>query len=206
MTAVPRDAFSVASSAKVVAVGTTRALALVVLLGAVTACGDDDLTTTSVPPGTEVPIETTVTTVDDSLPSPSSTVGPTTPAAPTSTSLVVSTVAPTTAAPPVPPSGAPTIPETTVSSSPSSNAAAAVTDLANNLGVDPATIVVTDEHEVTWPDSSLGCPEPGMQYLQQLTNGVLLVLEVDGTRYEYHGGGGRPLFLCTKPRPPVEGP
>lgn len=92
-----------------------------------------------------------------------------------------------------------------MSSLPSSNATAAVADLANRLSVDPATIVVTDEREVTWPDTSLGCPEPGLQYLQQLTNGVLLVLEAGGTRYEYHGGAGRPPFLCPNPRPPAAG-
>jgi hypothetical protein len=41
-----------------------------------------------------------------------------------------------------------------------------------------------------------------MIYLQVLTDGMLIVLEADGRRHEYHSGAGDP-FLCTTPRPPV---
>ena len=90
--------------------------------------------------------------------------------------------------------------------SPSGNAAAAVADLAVRQGVDPGAITVVGEENVTWPDSSLGCPEPGMAYMQVLTDGVRLVLELDGTRYEYHAGGSRPVpFFCANPSPPAPG-
>ena len=42
-----------------------------------------------------------------------------------------------------------------------------------------------------------------MKYTQALVEGVRVVLEVDGTRYQYHAGGARPLFLCTTPEAPV---
>lgn len=79
----------------------------------------------------------------------------------------------------------------------------AVTDLANRLGVDESAIKVVSVEEVTWSDGSLGCPEPGMMYTQALENGSLIVLEIDGTEYEYHSGVGRDPFYCATPIPPV---
>src|SRR5690349_12842844 len=52
-------------------------------------------------------------------------------------------------------------------------------DLVKRLGVDAAAIKVISSAEVTWPDGSLGCPEPGMRYAQMLVNGNRTVLEVD---------------------------
>ena len=81
----------------------------------------------------------------------------------------------------------------------------AVTDLAERLGVDESAITVVSVAEVTWPDGSLGCPQPGMMYTQALVNGSLIVLDVDGTTYEYHAGAdGRP-FYCQDPTPPTTG-
>jgi len=79
----------------------------------------------------------------------------------------------------------------------------AVADLAERLGVDESAITVVSVDEVTWPDGSLGCPEPGMMYSQALEDGTLIVLEVDGTTYEYHGGVNRDPFYCEHPTPPV---
>ena len=45
-----------------------------------------------------------------------------------------------------------------------------------------------------------GCPQPRMQYLQRTVDGVLVILEAEGRRYEYHGGA--PLFLCENPKAP----
>lgn len=80
---------------------------------------------------------------------------------------------------------------------------AAVADLARRLGVDAAEIEVLEVREVNWPDGSLGCPEPGVNYIQQILNGQLVVFGVAGQRYEYHSGPNRPLFYCPDPRPPV---
>jgi hypothetical protein len=81
--------------------------------------------------------------------------------------------------------------------------AAAVDDLAGRLGLGPADVNVVAARAVTWGDSSLGCPQPGMQYLQRLVDGTLVVLKAGGRTYEYHGGD--PLFLCDHPRPPSGG-
>jgi hypothetical protein len=79
----------------------------------------------------------------------------------------------------------------------------AVADLARELGLSPGDVTVIAAREVTWPDGSLGCPEPGMMYTQALVDGTLVVLEANGQRYEYHGG--TPLVLCENPTPPVGG-
>ena len=49
-------------------------------------------------------------------------------------------------------------------------------DLARRLGVDPDDLEVISAEEVTWPDGSLGCPEPGMSYTQALVDGSKVVL------------------------------
>ena len=79
----------------------------------------------------------------------------------------------------------------------------AVADLADRLGVDELTVTVVSIEEVTWSDGSLGCPDPGMMYTQALENGSLIVLEVDGTLYEYHSGVGQDPFYCATPIAPV---
>ena len=74
-----------------------------------------------------------------------------------------------------------------------------VDDLASRLGVDPGAVTVVAVQEVTWSDGSRGCAKKGMMYTQALIEGSRITLEADGTRYEYHsGGGGRP-FLCERP-------
>jgi ABC-type glycerol-3-phosphate transport system substrate-binding protein len=80
---------------------------------------------------------------------------------------------------------------------------AAIADLAERQGADPADIQVVSVENVTWPDSSLGCPEEGTQYAQMLTDGVLIVLDLDGQQYEYHAALGDEVFYCENPQPPV---
>lgn len=79
----------------------------------------------------------------------------------------------------------------------------AVQDLAKRLGVAAADISVVSAEEVTWSDSSMGCPKPGMMYAQVLTEGSRIVLEANGKRYEYHSGAGKPPVFCENPKPPV---
>ena len=76
----------------------------------------------------------------------------------------------------------------------------AVADLARRREVDPAEIRVIEARAVVWPDGSLGCPRPGMQYTQALQEGVLIRLQLGGRTYAYHGGGSRMPELCDAPR------
>ncbi len=78
---------------------------------------------------------------------------------------------------------------------------AAVADLAQRLGIAEDDITVLEARAVTWGDGSLGCPEPGKIYTQALVSGWLIVLEANGTKYEYHAGSGDP-FLCANPVSP----
>ncbi|GAA0929306.1 hypothetical protein GCM10009554_11570 [Kribbella koreensis] len=75
--------------------------------------------------------------------------------------------------------------------------ARAKADLAVHLGIDESEVTVVSSEEVTWPDGSLGCPQPGRFYTQAVVQGTLTVLEAAGTQYKYHSGGGQPPFLCT---------
>jgi hypothetical protein len=81
--------------------------------------------------------------------------------------------------------------------------AATVTDLARRLGVDASLVTVVSVDDVTWPDGSIGCPQPGMSYTQALVNGSLIVLEVDSIQYEYHSADGGDPFYCPTPTPPA---
>ncbi len=71
-------------------------------------------------------------------------------------------------------------------------------DLARRLSIDPAKIELVEASEVTWPDGSLGCPQPGMLYTQVTVDGLRLRFSVGGRIYSYHSGGGRPPFWCEK--------
>jgi hypothetical protein len=79
------------------------------------------------------------------------------------------------------------------------------TDLAQRLSIPGAQIKLVEATPVTWPDSSLGCPELGMFYSQVLIDGYLIRLHVDGKDYEYHANRGTRVFLCENPSPPVPG-
>jgi hypothetical protein len=72
----------------------------------------------------------------------------------------------------------------------------AVADLAKRLSTDAAKVSVVSASLTSWPDSSLGCPQPGQQYAQVATDGSLMILKVGDTLYRYHAGGSRKPFLC----------
>ncbi|MBK5332266.1 MAG: hypothetical protein JJD93_09865 [Ilumatobacteraceae bacterium] len=74
----------------------------------------------------------------------------------------------------------------------------AVADLADRLQIDASKIVAVSAQAMSWPDKSLGCPQPGMAYNQVMVDGALIHLSVNGTSYSYHSGGSRAPFLCQK--------
>ena len=74
-------------------------------------------------------------------------------------------------------------------------------DLAGRLGVPVENVHVVRVEEGYWPDTSLGCPEPGMAYAQVLVRGRRVVLEANNRTYEYHTDDaftGR-FVLCESP-------
>ncbi len=63
----------------------------------------------------------------------------------------------------------------------------ALADAASVFGVAADQITVVTNQPRQWPDSSLGCPEPGGVYAQRITPGsVVLTQAPDGKRIEYH--------------------
>ena len=78
-------------------------------------------------------------------------------------------------------------------------------DLALKLGIPADQITISSAQAVTWSDSSLGCPQPGMNYTQVLTPGYLILLEAGGKIYEYHASKGTSIIYCENPTPPVPG-
>jgi len=64
-------------------------------------------------------------------------------------------------------------------------------DLAQQLGVSAEEIQVESVEEATFPDASLGVPEPGKSYAQVLTPGYVIRLKAEGETYEYHAADER---------------
>jgi len=69
-------------------------------------------------------------------------------------------------------------------------------DLARRLDVSVSEISVISVEAVDWPDTSLGCPQPGMAYAQVITPGYLIVLGAAAQNYEYHTDEHSFVALC----------
>lgn len=127
------------------------------------------------------------------------------PASPSDKAAVPSPLA--TVAPITPPESAPGKDKNQMSATPNptspptemAEVTQAKQDLAKRLSGSPDQIELVNFTPVTWPDGSLGCPEPGMMYTQMLVEGYRIQLRSGGRVYEYHGGGTRVPFLCAKP-------
>lgn len=77
----------------------------------------------------------------------------------------------------------------------------AIEFLAAQLGIPPEMVRVISSEAVDWPDTSLGCPEPGIMYAQVITPGYRLILEAEGAWYEVHTDrtGERAVICRTAP-------
>lgn len=63
---------------------------------------------------------------------------------------------------------------------------AAVRALSEQRSVPPEEITVAAWEPVDWPDTSLGCPQPGMMYAQVIVPGYLVFLEARGETFRVH--------------------
>jgi len=68
-------------------------------------------------------------------------------------------------------------------------------DLASR-DIDKEQIALAAVKAVNWPDTSLGCPEPGMVYAQVVTRGYRMLLSYDRKIYEYHSDQGNRVIYC----------
>jgi hypothetical protein len=78
----------------------------------------------------------------------------------------------------------------------------ALADLSTRAG---RTLALSDLSAWRWsqmdyPDSSLGCPKPGLVYLQMITPGYRFIFEYNGATFDYRASvGGGSVFLCSGP-------
>lgn len=63
---------------------------------------------------------------------------------------------------------------------------AVVADAARRFKVETHAVVLTRAEQVTWPDGSLGCPEPGRMYTQMLVEGYRVVAKTSAGEMTYH--------------------
>lgn len=75
-------------------------------------------------------------------------------------------------------------------------------DLAQRLPISVANIHLVEITGEEWSDSSLDCPQPGMEYLQVITPGFRILLEVAGNIYEYHSNRDTYIVFCENPNSP----
>jgi hypothetical protein len=76
-------------------------------------------------------------------------------------------------------------------------------DLAQRLAISTDQIILVEATEAEWSDSSLGCPQPDMLYLQVITPGYRILLESNGTQYEYHSNRDSYVIYCDNANPPI---
>ena len=67
-------------------------------------------------------------------------------------------------------------------------------------GVDPSTLRIVTAEPAEWSDGSLGCPEPGMMYTQAIVNGWWVVIEHEGTQFDYRATGPGSYRICANQR------
>ena len=58
--------------------------------------------------------------------------------------------------------------------------------LAQRLGVSAGSLEFVSEQAVNWPDTSLGCGEPGQVYAKVVVPGFRITFVHDGINYEVH--------------------
>ena len=79
----------------------------------------------------------------------------------------------------------------------------AIDELVRERDVERDDVEVRVTELVTWPDASLGCPQPDEVYTQALVDGYRIVLAAEGQEFTYHGERDSPPFRCDDPQEPA---
>jgi hypothetical protein len=74
----------------------------------------------------------------------------------------------------------------------------AVADLTSRFSLDPQVVNVISIESHLWPDSALGCPQPGKIYAQQKVPGYRIRLEAMGGVFSYHTDAIDTVILCSE--------
>jgi hypothetical protein len=72
----------------------------------------------------------------------------------------------------------------------------ALTDAARRTGLKRTELEVSSAEAVTWPDGSLGCPQPGMMYTQALVPGFRIRIRAGAETLDYHAGRRGVATFC----------
>lgn len=72
----------------------------------------------------------------------------------------------------------------------------AIADAARRTGLERPTLKVISSEVVTWPDGSLGCPQPGMNYTMALVPGYRIRIRARAEVLDYHASRRGHLVLC----------
>ena len=70
--------------------------------------------------------------------------------------------------------------------------------LAQRLNIAVDQIVVSDIKPVVWRDAGLGCPKPGVDYIQVETPGYNILLSAGGKTYSYHTDATKRFVQCNQ--------
>jgi hypothetical protein len=70
--------------------------------------------------------------------------------------------------------------------------------LAQKLSIPVDQVVLSEIKPVVWRDASLGCPKPGIDYIQVETPGYNISLAAGGKTYTYHTDETRRFVQCNK--------
>lgn len=74
-----------------------------------------------------------------------------------------------------------------------------IRDAAERARVPADRVDVTRAESVQWRDGSLGCPQPGMSYIQMIVDGYWVELVAGGRPYDYRLDGTGRFVLCEGP-------
>lgn len=77
--------------------------------------------------------------------------------------------------------------------------ALATEDLTRRFAIPAEQVQFKEAAAVTWPDSSLGCPNPSAMYLQVITPGYLIRLQAAERIFEYHTDLRETVVYCENP-------
>jgi len=119
------------------------------------------------------------------------------------TSMLIVLTATLTGCAPTAGQGGPSVPPprtVPMNLTPSSIADAVLSDAASRTGMEKATLVVESAEPVTWPDGSLGCPEPGMMYTMALVPGYRIRVRAGEQVLDYHASERGYFVLCPEGR------
>lgn len=71
-----------------------------------------------------------------------------------------------------------------------------IADAAQRSGVAEDAVKLISAQAVTWPDGSLGCPQPGVMYTQMLVPGYRIVVTAQEKTYDYRAPQKGGFQLC----------